>query len=65
MSIENAQVIIIKNEKQRESVVNFMLENNISFQAGFDTSYEVMELAEELAYESSNEQWNSSGCEYS
>lgn len=61
MSIENTQVIIIKNDKQRESVVNFMLENNISFQSGFDGAWEAQDLADELSYSESNE-WQDSGC---
>lgn len=63
MSIENTQVIIIKNEKQRESVVNFMLENNISFQSGFDYASQAYNLYTEMQYEESNESsWDNSGC---
>lgn len=62
MSIENTQVIIIKNDKQRESVVNFMLENNISFQSGFEYSGQAYDLYTDMQYEESNESWNSSSC---
>lgn len=61
MSIQNTQVIIIKNDKQRESVVNFMLENNISFQSGFEYAGEAYEIADELGYSESYE-WQDSGC---
>lgn len=61
MSVQNTQVIIIKNDKQRESVVNFMLENNISFQSGFDGAWEAQEIADELGYSESYE-WQDSGC---
>lgn len=63
MSIENTQVIIIKNDAQREAVVNFMLENNISFQSGFDYAGQAYDLYSEMQYEESSEdRWNSSGC---
>ena len=63
MSIENAQVIIIKNDKHREAVVNFMLENNISFQSGFDYAGEAYDLYTEMQYEESSEScWENSGC---
>lgn len=61
MPVQNTQVIIIKHDKERESVVNFMLENNISFQSGFDSPWEAQELADELNYSESNE-WQDSGC---
>ena len=63
MSVQNTQVIIIKNDKQRESVVNFMLENNISFQSGFDYAGQAYDLYAEMQYEESSEdRWNNSGC---
>lgn len=61
MSIENTQVIIIKNNQQREAVVQFMLENNINFQSGFDGAWEAQEIADELGYSESYE-WQDSGC---
>lgn len=61
MSVQNTQVIIIKNDKHREAVVNFMLENNISFQSGFDGAWEAQEIADQLSYNESNE-WQSSDC---
>lgn len=61
MSIENTQVIIIKNNQQREAVVQFMLENNINFQSGFDGAWEAREIADELSYSESYE-WQDSGC---
>lgn len=63
MTIENTEVIIIKDDRQRKAVVEFMLENNITFQSGFDSSYQAREIAEELEYQESNEaSWMNSGC---
>lgn len=62
MSIENTQVIIIKNNQQREAVVQFMLENNINFQSGFDYASQAYDLYTDMQYEESNENWNSSSC---
>lgn len=64
MSIENTQVIIIKNNQQREAVVQFMLENNISFQSGFDYAGQAYDLyLLTMQYEESSEsRWENSGC---
>lgn len=63
MSIENTQVIIIKDEKQRLDVLNFMLENNISFQSGFEYAGQAYDLYSEMQYEESSEsRWDNSGC---
>lgn len=61
MSIQNTQVIIIRNVKEYNSVVEFMVENGISFQSGFDGAWEAQEIADQLSYTESNE-WQGSDC---
>lgn len=56
--LQNTQIFIVRNEEQRQKVVEFMLENNIAFQAGFtnDDTDDLADIASDLGYEG----WNSS-----
>lgn len=61
--IENTQVLVIKSTEDRNRVVQFMLENNISFQSGFQSREELGCIAESLSWDDSYEsEWMNSGC---
>lgn len=58
------EVLVVPNDEHRQKVVQFMLENNISFQSGLD-EYDAEDLRAQAAWESSNEsEWmgSSSDC---